>query len=122
MLIFGSNDIETPNIFTVASAEDIKNSSPKDIVLLDSFSSPYTLAKYCKDNDIVYSVTVSSIKEAIFASSLGSSFIISSFELAKELQKIADNYLWDCKILAKISTEDEIESVAIAGLDGAIIS
>ena len=121
MLIFGAKDIETPNLFNVTSVEDIKNSSPKDIVLLNSLSSPYSLAKYCQENELAYAVEIASIKEAIFASNLGASFIICNFELAKELQKIADNYLWDSKILAKISSEDEIESVAILGIDGAIV-
>ena len=121
MLIFGAKDIETPNFFSVANVEDIKKSTPKDIVLLKSFSSPYTLAKYCQENEVVYAVAVESIKESIFASNLGASFIICNFELAKELQKVADNYLWDTKVLAKISSEDEMESVALAGVDGVII-
>ena len=121
MLVFGFKDIKSPNFFTVSSVDDIKSSSAKDIVLLSSFSAPYELAKYCQDNDIAYAVMVSSIKEAIFASNLGASFLICSCDLAKELQKIADNYLWDCKILAKVSSEDEIEELAIAGVDGAII-
>ena len=122
MLIFGVKDIESPNFFSVGSVEDIKKSSPKDIVLLNSFSSPYTVAKYCQANDIVYAVAVNCVKDAIFASGLGVSYIICNFKLAKELQKIADNYLWDCKILAKISGENEIEGVALSGVDGAIIS
>ena len=121
MLIYGAKDIETPNFFVVANEEDIKKSSPKDIVLLKSFNSPYELAKYCQANGIAYAVDVANIKEAIFASNLGANFIICSFELAKELQKIADNYLWDTKVLAKISSEDEIEEVALSGVDGAII-
>ncbi len=121
MLIFGAKDLPTPNFFSVESVEDIKKSSPKDIVLLESFDSPYELAKYCQANDIAYAVEVGSIKEAVFASNLGATFILCSFELAKEIQKVADNYLWDTKVLAKISNEDEIESVALAGVDGAII-
>ncbi len=121
MLIFGAKDLATPNFFSVESVEDIKKSSPKDIVLLESFDSPYELAKYCQANNIAYAVEVASIKEAVFASNLGATFILCSFELAKEIQKVADNYLWDTKVLAKISSEDEIENVAIAGVDGAIL-
>ena len=121
MLIFGAKDLPTLNFFSVESVEDIKKSSPKDIVLLDSFNSPYELAKYCQANEVAYAVDIANIKEAVFASNLGASFIICSFELAKELQKVADNYLWDTKVLAKISSEDEIEEVALAGVDGAIL-
>jgi len=37
------------------------------------------------------------------------------------LQKIADNYLWDMKILAIISSEDEIEEIALLEIDGAVV-
>jgi len=40
--------------------------------------------------------------------------------LASKLQKIAENYLFDAKILVPISNESEMEIVAEAGIDGVI--
>ena len=61
-----------------------------------------------------------SIKEAIYANSLNAKYIISEKELAKAIQKIADNYMFDSKILAVIETNDEIEEIAQSEIDGII--
>lgn len=43
-----------------------------------------------------------------------------SHRLAKVCQNIADSYLFDSKILAVIQSEQEIESLALSHIDGAI--
>lgn len=43
-----------------------------------------------------------------------------SHSLAKVCQNIADSYLFDSKILAVIQSEQEIESLALSHIDGAI--
>lgn len=121
MLVFGSKYIPSQNFVEVATVEDIKRTTPNDIVLLKEFNTPFELAKYCQANRVSYAVKVSSIKDAIYASSLEASFAICSLDLAKNLQKIADNYLWDMKILAIIPNEDLLEEVALSGIDGAVL-
>ncbi|NPA27436.1 MAG: hypothetical protein GXN91_00070 [Epsilonproteobacteria bacterium] len=121
MLIFGFKDINSPNFIKVNSKEDILKTTPKDIIILDEVKEPYNLLKYCASNEIPYGILTSSIKEAIIANHFNASYIIGEFEFAKEIQKIADEYLWDTKVLALISNEDEVEIVAKAFIDGAII-
>ncbi len=121
MVVFGSKYIESPKIVTVGSIEEISKTSPKDILLLSDFKPPYELAKYCQKNSLAYCVEVCNVNEAVYASSFGAAFAIADFDLAKILQKIADNYLWDMKILAKITDEKEIEKVALAEIDGTIL-
>jgi len=121
MVVFGSKYIDSPNIITVNSIEEIFKTSPKDILLLNNFAPPYELAKYCQKNHIAFCVEVCNINEAIYASSFGAVYAIANIDLAIVLQKIADNYLWDMKILAKITDEKEIEKIALAQIDGAII-
>jgi len=41
--------------------------------------------------------------------------------LAKELMPIAQNYLFDTQILAKIEEDSEIEALAKDGVDGVIL-
>jgi len=38
----------------------------------------------------------------------------------KEIQKIAENYMFDSKIIQPIKTDDEVEEVALKGIDGVI--
>ena len=58
----------------------------------------------------------------MYASSLNARYIIVDKEMAKTAQNIAENYLFDAKILVKIESEDEIEEIAILGIDGVLLS
>jgi len=120
VLIFGDKYIASPNFVKIDSIEDIKNTKPNDILLLNHFNKPYTLAKYCKQNNLEYAVYVNSIKDSIYANAFNASYILANFNLAKELQLIANEYLWDSKILAIIKSENEIEMIAKEFIDGVI--
>ena len=120
MLIFGDKYIPSASFVRVKTVEDIEQTNPTDILFLEEFVKPFELAKYAQENFLEYSVYVTSIKEALYANALGASYIISSFNFAKELQQIANEYLWDLKVLAIIESEKELEIVAKAFIDGAI--
>jgi len=90
--------------------------------LIVDFKPPFELAKYCKKNSLAYAIEANSVLDAIYASNLEASFAIANIELAQTLQKLADNYLWDMKILSKINSEEEIEKVVLLGIDGAYLS
>jgi len=119
MLIFRSKYIKSPNFVNVNSTEEINKTTTKDILLID-FKPSFELAKYCKENSLTYAIEANSTIDAIYASNLEASFTIADIELAQILQKLADNYLWDMKILAKIE-EKEIEKIAMLGIDGAYL-
>jgi len=80
------------------------------------------LIRYCIANSVPFAVIARSIKDAVVANHLGASFIIiEDLDLAREVQEIANEYLWDSKVIVTISKEEEIERVAKAFIDGAII-
>ena len=64
--------------------------------------------------------TVSSIKESIYCNSLNVKYIISEKNLSCEIQKIADNYMFDSKNLVIIDSNEEFEQTAISQIDGVI--
>ena len=120
MLIFGNEYIESPQFIAISTIEEIAATTPNDILYLQEFKAPYSLAKHCASNNLPYAINVNSIQEALFANALNASYIIAKIALAKQLQSIADNYLWDSKVLAIISNDDELETIAKASIDGAI--
>ncbi len=120
MLIFGNAFIETPLFKKVESIEDISKTSPNDILYIPNFKAPFSLAKHCGTNSLEYAVKITSLKEALFANALGASYLVCEQELAKVVQNIADNYLWDLKVLAVISDDEELETTAKASIDGVI--
>jgi len=119
MLIFGNPYIDSPKFIKINTISQIDSTNPKDILLIE-FKEPFSLAKYCFENSLEYAIEANSIKDALLSINLGCSFIIANLELAKTLQKIANEYLWDSKILVKIKDDSALEKVALNYIDGVI--
>ena len=117
MIIIGDSNIEYENIEKIAQIEDIKKSSPAATVLFDF---DIEILKYTNANNINSAVIAYSIKEVIYANSLGAKYIIPRVNILLQVQKIADNYMFDSKILAVIEDSDEIEKIALDEIDGVI--
>ena len=117
MIIIGDKLIPFEELFKIDSIDDIKNTKANSTVL---FTYCDEIAKFCFENEISFAIAVNSIKEAVYSSNLNAKYIITNKELSKELQKIADNYMYDAKILAIIESSDEFEEIAKAQIDGVI--
>lgn len=117
MIIIGDELIPFEEVSNIKLVDDIKSTKPNSTVL---FFFDINLMKYCHENELFFAVVVDSVKEAIYSNNLGAKYIVSNKQLAKELQKIADNYMYDSKILAIISKNDEFEEIAKNEIDGVI--
>lgn len=122
MILIGHPDIPYNPLYYVESVDEIKKSPSGSALWLGSFKESRDLVKHCFENGIEYAVTAESIKDAVMANSLHARYIVAPLELAIELQKIAETYLFDAKILVPINDENEIERVAKEGVDGVIFS
>ncbi len=120
MLIFNHKDIESKDFIIVNSIEDIDKTLNISIPLIKEFDTNIELVKYCKKCNIEYAIEAKSIKDAIFANVLNCSFIVAKLELAKILQTIATEYLFDSKILTPVNSDKELEEVALSFIDGVI--
>jgi hypothetical protein len=120
MLIFGHPWVESNRFVKVFSVEEIERSAPGDVLLLEPLNVSIDLAKHCRANGLPFAVTVSSIREAIFANALDAAYIVSEHEQAITIQKIADEYLFDTRVLVLIEEEKRIETMARFSIDGVI--
>jgi len=120
MLLFGHPWVESRFFAKVFSIEEIKSTEPKDIVLLEPLNVSIELARYCHENDIEFAVSVGSIHEAIVTNALGAGYILAQFEMAIALQKVADEYMFDTRVLVLVESEKAIESMARFGIDGVV--
>jgi hypothetical protein len=122
MIIVGHPWIESARFYKIFVKEDIKKSKAGDIVLLEPIVDSHDLAKFCKENDVAFAVTVNSLKEAIIANALGAKYIICEEDDALHIQPIAQEYLFDTRILVLIHDEKEIAKIAHFGIDGVIFT
>ena len=117
MILIGDKLVPFENISFIFNIEEIKNTKANSTIL---FYYDDEIILYCYENELPYAVIVTSIKEAIYSNNLNAKYIISQKELSIELQKIADNYIYDSKILAIIDTNEEFEKIAKCEIDGVI--
>jgi hypothetical protein len=120
MQIFGHKWIDSIQFYNIESIDDIASTPPNSIVKISNLSKFIDIVKHCQKNLIPFVLEIDSIKDAIFANIFGAKYTISSKELAKKIMPIAQNYLFDTQILAKISEDNEIEEMAKIGVDGVI--
>jgi len=119
MILIGDNLIPHKTFTFIDSIMDIEHTEPNSVLV---FNYDENLLIYTRKNDLGNAVVVSSIKEAIYCNALNSKYIICDKKLAKSIQKIADNYMFDSKVLAIIEDSEEIEKIALNEIDGVIYS
>jgi uncharacterized protein YrrD len=117
MTVIGDKVIPFENIETISNIEDIKTTKSSGTVIFDFNTDIMT---YCKNNSVKYGVIVSSIKEAIYANALGAKYIISDINTAERIQKVAQNYMFDSRILAIIKDSSFLEEAATKEIDGVV--
>lgn len=122
MIIVGHPWIKSSHFCKVFSIEDIKKSNGSDIVLLEPLVDSHSYAQHCQDNNIAFAVVVNTLDDALFANALGAKFIICEEDDALMIQPIAQEYLFDARILVLIHSEKDISKIARGGIDGVIFA
>ncbi len=117
MIVLGDEKIDTKSIVYSSNFQDVKNSSPNDIIKLN-YDVGYL--KQLVSNDIECIVQVENIQDLIYANILKATYILVHKNIAKQAQNIADDYMFDSKILVAISSKEEIEKIAYDAIDGVL--
>jgi hypothetical protein len=122
MLLFGHPHVSNEKLYHVSSIEAIGH-TPSNACLLFSYDEEvFELISHARANGIFFALKVSNLKEAVIGENLDAKYLLLNEEICVRVQKAADNYLFDAKILVHINDEDEIEDFAEKGIDGAIFS
>ena|SRR5665648_292830 len=122
MIIIGHPWIQSPSFCKIFSEEDIKKIPVDSIVLLEPLRDSHGYATYCTSNQIPYAVVVNTLDEALFANAMGASYIVCEEDDALMIQPIAEEYLFDTRILVLIHDEKDITKIARGGIDGVIFA
>jgi len=122
MLLFGHRFIESESFYHISDIDAISKTPSNSTIFLEFSESNLDIIKHLNKNSVKFALSISTLSELIYASSLDATFIVVSEELAKSAQNIAESYLFDAKILVSIETEESIEEMAELGIDGALFS
>lgn len=117
MIIVGNRYIQCDDFVSVDSIDEIQN-TPSNSTLI--FSYDLEIMSYCFSNKLPYAVYISDITEAIFGNNLGAKYLITGKTHSFEVQKVAENYMFDSKVLVVIDGDAMIEEIAKNGIDGVI--
>ena len=117
MIILRDKNISNEMLFEIKYINDISNTKSNSTVL---FEYDLELMKYCKANEINYAVKVTTIQEAIYSNLLQAKYIIVKKKISKTIQKMADDYMYDSKVIVEIKNIDQLQWVASYAIDGVI--
>ena len=119
LIILGDDSIDCKQIVPITNFSQLQNTSPDDIVQLNF---DIKLLKKLSTNDIGSLVVANSIYEVVYANTLKADYILVPKNITTQAQKIADNYMFDSKIIVSISTKKQLEVYATEGIDGVVFT
>ena len=122
MLLFGHKFIESDSFYHIQDIDAITHTPPSSTIYLEFSEDILDIIKHAQLNTVDMALSVLDIKELIYASSLGAKYIVVEKQNAKIAQDIAENYLFDAKILVLVAEDNELEELAILGIDGVLYS
>ena len=121
MIILNHKFLSSEKIFEVSEINDIKDSPSNSTILFDFSEKNIEICNYCNINSVEFAIRVKELKEVLFSANLNAKYIfISDKSLALKAQKIADNYMYDSKIILEIGSDRDLEESALNEIDGVI--
>ena len=115
MKILGDELIKFEPLFLCKSEDEISNGRQ------NLFKFDRNFIKRALEAGASFSIIANDINEAIIANAAGAKFIIADITLAKDLAKVAQNYLFDALIAVLIKDESELAQLAKFNIDAAIL-
>ncbi len=118
MLVFGYKNIRHLPFFEIISYDDLKDTFSNSVAVFDF---DVELIDKCRKNSVKCAVKVKKIKDLIFCNALECDFVIVDKSFSDTAQKLANEYLFDTKIIQTIINDNEFEDAALRGIDAVIL-
>lgn len=117
MVLIGHPSIPSPIFRSIRTQEEIAQTPPNSLLFFDF---DVALATYCKAQNITFALHVKNTKELVLANALGAAYFVVDKALAINAQKVADDYLFDGKVLLLSAEDNDIEFAASYAIDGVL--
>ncbi len=120
MLIFGHEFLASARFYHIHSTESIALTPANSLLFIEFNIKNLDIITYMQENDLDFALEVTTLKNALFCEHLNAKYIVCNDDIATRIQKCAEHYLFDAKILCRINDDSEIESIATQGIDGVL--
>ena len=120
MLFFGHRFIKSEPFYVVYKPQLLTKTPPNSTIYLEFSEDHLGMVDYLQANGISFVLGAKTIEELIYAQALGASYIVVDAAIAADAKSIADEYLFDAKVLVRIYSDNEIERYAKLGIDGVV--
>lgn len=122
MILFGHRLVTSEHFYHINSIEAIFNTPANSVIALIFDEKNLDIISHLRDNRIRFALFITNPTEAVIAENLRASYLIVEPKNGSEIQRVAEHYLFDAKVLGYIEKEDELEELIEMRLDGALFS
>jgi len=122
MLLFGHPYVASQPFYHIDAIEAIRHTPANSVVSLFFTPENLDIIDYLSQNSIRFALHVETTTDAVIAENLGASYLIVLPKYGEAIQKVAEHYLFDAKVLGYIEEISDLEDLIEMRLDGAIFS
>jgi hypothetical protein len=120
MILFGHPLISSEYFYHIESIEAISNTPANSIVALFFEEQNLDILTHLRDNKIRFALYISSEVEAVLCENLGATYLIVNPKNGADIQKVAEHYLFDAKVLGYCEEVESLQKLIDMRLDGVI--
>ena len=120
MLLFGHPLLPSERFYHIESLEAIAKTPSNSVIVLFFAVQNIDLITHLRNHKIRFGLYVASITEAVLAENMRADYLIVHPKVGEEIQKVADHYMFDAKVLGYIDQEEQLEKLIDMRLDGAV--
>ncbi len=122
MLLFGHPYVPSQPFYHIDAIEAIRHTPANSVVTLFFTPENLDIIEYLRQNSIRFALHIESVTDAVIAENLGASYLIVLPKYGEAIQKVAEHYLFDAKVLGYLEEMGDLEDLIEMRLDGAIFS
>ena len=120
MILFGHPLIPSEHFYHIESIDAISNTPSNSVITLFFEEQNLDIIDHLHLNSIRFALYVTTPVEAVLAENLHATYLIVTTKNGSEIQKVAEHYLFDAKVLGYCEEEENLEELIDMRLDGAI--
>ena len=120
MILFGHPYIDFEPFYHIEEVDEIERTPANSTLFIHFSESNLDIIQHMRQNNLTFALEAANLSEVVYAHNLGAKYILVKEDLAKSAQNVAENYLFDAKILCHLKNDANLDEKISEGIDGVI--